>query len=64
MGILEFLMVCGACAALLWFIQWAFNPPAVVQKIMIVAIVVVLVATFLFALGLLPLRDTQIPRVR
>lgn len=64
MGIIEFLIICGLCAGLYWLINWLFSPPAIIQKIMLIAIVILLVVALLQALGLFPLRDITIPRLR
>ncbi len=64
MGIIEFLIICGMCAGLYWFINWLFAPPAMVNKIMLVAICILLIVLLLKALGLFPLADVQIPRIR
>ncbi len=64
MGIFEFLVLCAACAALYWFLNWLFPIPAMIQKIMLAAIVILLLYVLLSALGLFPLRDAQIPRLR
>jgi len=63
MGIIEFLIICGMCAGLYWFINWLFSPPAIIQKIMLIAIVILLVVVLLQALGLFPLHDVKIPRL-
>jgi len=64
MGIIEFLVVCGLCAGLYWLINWLFSPPAILNKIMLIAICVVLVVALLKAIGLFPLTDVMIPRIR
>lgn len=64
MGIIEFLFICGLCAGLYWLINWLFSPPAIVQKIMLIAIVILLVVLLLQALGLFPLIDRPIPKLR
>jgi predicted ABC-type exoprotein transport system permease subunit len=63
MGIIQFLIICGMCAGLYWFINWLFSPPPVVNKIMLVAIVILLLVLLLQALGLWPIQDMPIPRV-
>lgn len=52
------------CAGLYWLVNWLFSPPPIINKIMLVAIVILLVVLLLKALGLFPLGDVQIPRVR
>jgi len=64
MGIMEFLVICGMCALLYWFINWLCSPPVIVQKIMLVAIAILLIVLLLQALGLFPMRDIAIPRLR
>ena len=64
MGIIEFLIICGMCAGLYWLVNWLFSPPAIINKIMLVAIVVLLVVLLLRALGLFPIGDVLIPRIR
>jgi hypothetical protein len=64
MGILEFLILCAACAALYWFLNWLFPIPPMIQKIMLAAIVILLLVLLLKALGLFPIGDVQIQRLR
>jgi len=64
MGIVEFLIICGLCAGLIWFINWLFSPPPMIQKIMLVAVCILLIVLLLKALGLFPIGDVQIPRIR
>lgn len=64
MGIMQFLIICGLCAGLYWLIGWLFSPPAIINKIMLAAIVILLVFLLLTAFGLLPMGDVPFPRLR
>jgi hypothetical protein len=63
MGIIQYLIRCGVVAGFCSVIIWMTSPPAQVQKIMWIAVVVVLVVLLLHALGLFGF-DVPIPRVR
>jgi heme A synthase len=63
MGIIQYLILCAVVAGLCSLIIWMATPPPQVQKIMWIAVIIVLVVILLQALGLFGF-DIPIPRVR